>query len=105
MEGLIPLMSPKVHPTASLFSLSTFSNSSSWLSVRSDAIITGKVSLEPKNTYLRESSKGFDSNVGSEVWVTEEGGQAKKAEGINLITISSSIRQPTPESFQAYTSS
>ena len=81
MEGLILFMSLKVHPMASLFSLSTFSNFSSWSSIRSNVIITEKLSLGPKNTYLRESGKGFNSNVGSEVYVAEEGGQKKERGG------------------------
>jgi len=37
-----------------------------------DAINTGKVSLGPQKTYLGESGKGFDSNVGSIVCVAQE---------------------------------
>ena len=81
MEGLIPLMSPKVHLMASLFFLSTFSNFFSWSLVISDAIITEKVSLGSKDTYLRESGKGFNSNVRSAVCVPEEGGQKKEGGG------------------------
>jgi len=106
MEGLILFMLAKVHPMASLFSLSTFNNFFPWSSVSSDVIITGKASLGSKNTYLRKSGKGFNSKVGSEVYVPEEGGseERKGRESISS-QFSSSTKLPAHESLQAYTSS
>ena len=66
MEGLMPLISPKVQPKASLFSLSRAINLISWSPSRSEAIMTGKDSLGPRNAYLRESGRGFSSRAGGE---------------------------------------
>jgi len=103
MEGLIPLTSPKVYPMVSLGSLSAFKNLSSWSSIRSDAIITGKVSLGPKKTYLRESGKGFNSNAGSGV-CAKEGGSKEQGERESISSqISFSSKLSVHESSQEYT--
>jgi len=75
MEGLIPIMSPKVHLMASLFSLSKVISLSSWSRSRSEAIMTGKDSSGPRNAYLRESGGGFNSRAGGEIdhaWIQKQ---------------------------------
>ena len=48
IDGLIPLMSTRDHPTISLFSLSTFSNFSSSMLEREDDMMMGSVAASPR---------------------------------------------------------
>jgi len=61
------LDTPRVQPTASLFSLSKLINLSSWFRSKSNIIMTNKESSVLKNDYLRESGRSFNSrDVGGE---------------------------------------
>ena len=61
MEGLIPLMSSTDHANASEFLPSTPNNLTSILLSNFEDIITGFVSLHPKNAYLRPFSNSFST--------------------------------------------
>ena len=62
--GTNPLKSTKDHLITSLCSLRAINNLLSCSLSKSDAIITGRVSTELKNTYLSVSDNGFISNLG-----------------------------------------
>ncbi|KAJ0770565.1 hypothetical protein HanPI659440_Chr07g0259091 [Helianthus annuus] len=64
IDGLIPLRSAIVHPIALLFSFKTSNNACSWANSKLEAIMTGKVSLSPKNTYFKWLGKSLSSNFG-----------------------------------------
>src|SRR5204862_1436040 len=69
VDGLISLMSNKVHPIASFCSFRSAIILCSCSSVRSEAMITGKVSLIPSKTYFKVSGRILRSNLadGSEM--------------------------------------
>lgn len=58
------MMSTIIHPIVFLNLLRTETNTSTSLSLRSVEIITSKVLLVPKNTYLKWVRKVFNSNIG-----------------------------------------
>jgi hypothetical protein len=62
MDGSIPFRSATVHPIASLCSFSTSNRLSSWSFYRSEAMMTGRVSLIPRKAYLSLSGRGFNSS-------------------------------------------
>jgi len=65
IAGFMPFISAKVHPVAVLFSLKTLNNFSSFVVVRSFAMITGNVSLSPKYIFFKCLGKDFKSNFGA----------------------------------------
>jgi len=65
IEGLMPLMSAKVHPMVVLWSHNNFTSFSSCVFVKPVAMITGSVLLSPMNTYFKLSGKGFNFNLGA----------------------------------------
>ena len=58
-------MSAIVHPIALSNLFSSFTKLSTCCSFRYDAMITGKVSPFPKNSYLRCGGRSFSSNFGA----------------------------------------
>ena len=62
IEGLMPLISAKVHPMAVLWSHNNFTSFSSFTLVKHVAMITGSVLVSPMNTYFKLSGKGFNYN-------------------------------------------
>jgi hypothetical protein len=66
MDGSIPFRSAIVHPIAYLCSFNTSNRLSSWSFCRSEAMMTGRVSLTSRKAYLSLSSKGFNSSFGGD---------------------------------------
>ena len=65
LEGLMPLMSAKVHPVVVLCSHNNFTSFSSCALVKPFAMITWSVLLSPMNTYFKLSGKCFNSILGA----------------------------------------
>jgi len=76
--GLIPFKSATDHPVAPLWLDMIWINFFSWSQYKRENIITGKISLELRNTFLIESGRGFNWSLGGE---TIEDGIGKLAKG------------------------
>lgn len=64
IPGGIPITHAIVYLIAPLNLLRTETNTSTYSSLRSVAIITSKVLLGPKNIYIKWARRAFNSNIG-----------------------------------------
>ena len=64
-------------PNSSFEPFNTSTKLSTWCILKSDAIITGKVSPFPKNTYLRWGGRGLSSNFGASSIYDFDGGDSR----------------------------
>jgi hypothetical protein len=62
----MPFKSATVHPIASLCFFNIANKLSSWSFCRSEAMMTRKVSLEPRKAYLSLFGSGFNSSFGGD---------------------------------------
>ena len=64
MVGLIPLISVIDHPMASRLDFKMAKRASSCVELRSEAMMTGRISDGPRKAYFKSSGKGLSSGLG-----------------------------------------